>query len=102
MTITVAYADNYETNPPSVSECQDRKHYSFNVDDTEDIQEGDILDSPEYDNRMRVIKVLPVEYEYYNLETGELTNEYNSTLLRPIKRLKLQEEPEQTVYAQKL
>lgn len=102
MTITVAYFKDYERSAPSLAECQSRKHYSFNVDDTEDVQSGDVLDSPEYDNKMVVVKVLPVEYDYYSMQTGELSNEYTSTMQRPIKKLKLQDEPENTVQARKL
>lgn len=102
MTITVAFANRRETNPPSVSQCQKRSHYSFNVDDTENIQEGEILDSPDYDNRMRVIKVLPVEYRYYHQVTGDLTDTYNSTQLRPIKRIKISSQPDSIVHAQKV
>lgn len=102
MTIVVAFAHNHENSVPSVRKCQSRKHYSFNVDDTENIQEGDVLDLGEsYSNEVRVIKVLSREYEYYHMDTGELSNHYYSTCQRPLKKIKLGSQNETVVHASK-
>ena len=93
-TIIVIY-----TNEKKITDRLKRtlKHYSFVTDS--DVKEGDRIRSASYTADMVVVKVIDEEYKYYNSITGELSNNYNSTSLREIKKLVIREEIEETVYA---
>ena len=52
-----------------------------------EVKEGDMIQASAYDSPMQVIKVLDINYKYYNKVTGEMSDLYNSTLCFPIKEL---------------
>lgn len=63
-----------------------KKKYAYNTDSK--VVVGDVLMSPEYDNKMTVIDVLDESYKYVNLDTGELSNKMtslNQNLIRTLK-----------------
>lgn len=64
------------------------KKYTFNTD-CEDIKEGDMIKSPEYGTNLQVVKVLESSFKYYHPATGDLSNEYKSTLQWEIRTLKI-------------
>ncbi len=63
-----------------------KKKYAYNTDSK--VATGDVLMSPEYDNKMIVIDVLDESYKYVNPDTGELSNKMtslNQNLIRTLK-----------------
>ena len=63
-----------------------KKKYAYNTDSK--VATGDVLVSPEYDNKMIVIDVLDESYKYVNPGTGELSNKMtslNQNLIRTLK-----------------
>lgn len=63
-----------------------KKKYAYNTDS--EVATGDVLVSPEYDNKMTVIDVLEDCYKYVNPDTGELSNKMtslNQNLIRTLK-----------------
>lgn len=72
------------------------KKYAFNS--KSDIKEGDLIDSPNYDTQMRVVKVLDKSFTYYNASTGELNDDFNSTSQWEIRELIIREDTEDVVY----
>lgn len=92
-TILVVYSN---VRNLSKEEVKKQKYYAFN---SKDLQEGDIIKSPNYTTDMVVVKVLPVAYKYYNMSTGELSNDYNSTSQREIRELVIREDNAEVVYA---
>lgn len=63
-----------------------KKKYAYNADS--EVATGDVLVSPEYDNKMTVIDVLEDCYKYVNPDTGELSNKMtslNQNLIRTLK-----------------
>ena len=64
-----------------------KKKYAYNTDSK--VAAGDILVSPEYDNKMTVIDVLEDRYKYVNPDTGELSNKMTSLNQNLIKTLKV-------------
>lgn len=93
-TIIVVYLNSYS------SEERYAKRYVFNTDD--DVKVGDILNSPKYDNNMKVVKVLAKVKKYFNKETGRLSNLYFSTMQFTIRELKIGEENKDVIYATKV
>lgn len=63
------------------------KRYAFNSSD--DLKVGDMIKSPQYTTNMQVVKVLDESYKYFNKETGELSNNYKSSLQFEIREIKL-------------
>jgi hypothetical protein len=80
----------------SQKEAACKKRYAFNT--TSDINEGDIIESNEYDTPMQVVKVIDGPFKYYNRSTGELSNKFNSTEQWEIRNLVIREDEENTVY----
>jgi len=66
------------------------KKYSFNVSDS--VKVGDLIKVNEYSTPIQIVKILPVAFKYYNLATGELSNDYTSTLQWEIKDLIINED----------
>lgn len=63
-----------------------KKKYAYNTDS--EVATGDVLVSPEYNNKMTVIDVLEDSYKYVNPDTGELSNKMaslNQNLIRTLK-----------------
>lgn len=63
-----------------------KKKYAYNTDS--EVATGDVLVSPEYNNKMTVIDVLDESYKYVNPDTGELSNKMtslNQNLVRTLK-----------------
>jgi len=98
-TILVIYTNVLLT---SKKEIGTKKKYAFNVD-LDTVEEGDLLDSPEYSTKMQVVRVLDSKYKYYNSSTGKLSNSFNSTSQWDIRTMIVREETdEQIVYATKI
>lgn len=76
------------------------KKYSFNTQS--DISVGDLLDSPEYDTPMQVVRVLETGFKYFNRSTGELSDDYTSTSQWEIRELVLRENDNEVIYASKV
>ena len=64
-----------------------KKKYAYNTES--EVATGDVLVSPDYDNKMTVIDVLEDSYKYVNPDTGELSNKMTSLNQNPIKTLKV-------------
>ena len=64
-----------------------KKKYAYNTDSKVAI--GDVLVSPEYDNKMTVIDILENCYKYVNPDTGELSNKMTSLSQNLIRTLKV-------------
>lgn len=63
-----------------------KKKYAYNTES--EVATGDVLVSPDYDNKMTVIDVLEDSYKYVNPDTGELSNKMtslNQNLIRTLK-----------------
>ena len=88
-TILVAFMS--ESNNETT--VQKKKKYSFNTD--EDLKVGDILFVPNYKKNVFVSMVSDKLFKYYNISTGELTNEINSSSIFPIRKLVLTDNPEE-------
>jgi hypothetical protein len=80
----------------SKSEIAKVKKYSFNT--STDLKEGDMFSSPSYDTNMQVVKVLDKDFKYYNANTGELSDTFNSTAQWEIKILVIREEEDEVTY----
>jgi hypothetical protein len=91
-TILVCYTKKKLTK----AEAHKYKRYAFNTRDK--VLVGDLIESPNYDTPMRVVKVLPKSYEYYNASNGELSNAFSSTSQWEIRELVIREETEDIVY----
>ena len=76
------------------------KKYAFNTE--EDLKEGDMLKSPNYDTPMMVVRVLDTSFKYYSHVTGELFDEINSTHCYDIRTLVIRTDDSNVVYAQKI
>lgn len=65
------------------------KRHVFNS--LNDLKVGDMLKSSSYDTKMQVVKVLETSYKYFNKETGDLSNEYNSSNQFEVRNLRIAE-----------
>ncbi len=81
-TILVVYTDI------KLADTDKMKRYAFNTEDG--LEVNDVIKSPSYSTNMQVVKVLEEEYKYYNAQTGELSNNYTSTLQFLIRDLVIQ------------
>lgn len=63
------------------------KKYAYNTDSK--VATGDVLISPDYNNKMTVVDVLEENYKYINLDTGELSNKMTSLKQNIIETLKV-------------
>lgn len=73
-----------------------QKRYAFNTSD--ELNEGDLLKSPQYDTNMQVVKVLDKAYKYFNRVTGKLSDRYSNSNQFEIRDLVLGT-PSNVVYA---
>lgn len=78
-TIIVVYSDTKVPN-----NCRLKK-YAFNT--KKEINKGDTISSPNYTTKMQVVDVLEESFKYYNVLTGDLSNEFNSTNQYEIREL---------------
>lgn len=81
-TILVVY-----TNGEKLSEeaAYRAKKYSFNT--AADVKIGDVIESPAYTSTLQVVKILDKKFDYVNVSTGELSDEFNSTSQWKIREL---------------
>lgn len=84
-TVLVVYSNNKSLNKNQIDEM---KHYAFNTEN--EVEVGDVIVLEAYDVVMHVVKILEDLFKYYNITTGELTKNFNSTSLREIKPLLLE------------
>ena len=68
-TIFVTYESDFNTKY--------KKRYCFNTEFS--VQVGDVINSPKYSSKMKVVEILDTSYTYFNRQTGELTNVVNNT-----------------------
>lgn len=94
-TILVVYSNCHV----SKKDANKMKHYAFNTDSDNVPPVGSMLKSPDYDTNMVVIKVLPRSFKYYNMATGELSDDFTSTAQREIRTMEIVEENPVVVYA---
>lgn len=71
-----------------------KKKYSFNTD--ADLKVGDILYVPNYGKNVFVSMIADKAFKYYNISTGELTNEINSSNIFPIRTLSITDFPQES------
>lgn len=92
-TILIAY-----TNKSSLTakEIRGIKLYTFNTED--DLKVGDRISSESYTTNMLVVKVLDTSFKYYNSVTGNLSNEFTSSLDREIATLVIREKASDVIY----
>ena len=98
-TVLVIYL-NGKTPLTNRKEIATAKKYCFNIE--EEVEEGDLIDSPEYSGRMQIVKVLDTKYKYYNNVTGKISSRFNSTTQWEIRQLKLQELNDNVIYGHKV
>lgn len=91
-TIIVVFTNTLLTK----EECRSMKKYAFKTSD--EVKEGNLINSAKYNTAMQVVRVLDREYKYYNQSTGELSDTYNSTQQWEIKTLAIREEDDSIVY----
>lgn len=96
-TILVIYTN---TKILSKKEIGKMKKYSFNTES--EVKEGDMIKTKEYDTNLQVVKVLETSYKYYNSSTGEMSDQFNSSLQWEIRTLMIREEEEDVIYGQKI
>jgi hypothetical protein len=96
-TILVIYTNSKLESKKDIAK---NKRYSFNTES--DVKEGDLIKTQEYSTNLQVVKVLPEAFKYYNASTGELSNEFKSTLDWEIRRLEIREEDEEIIFGVKL
>lgn len=77
-------------------ERDSKKVYAFNS--ASDINVGDMIETKDYDTNLQVVGVLPRAFKYYNGSTGDLSDNYNSTMQKEIRTLEISEAEENIVY----
>jgi hypothetical protein len=82
-TILVVYSDRKLTE----KEAKGMKRYAFNT--FADVRAGQRIKSPNYNNEMQIVSVLPETFRYYNPNTGDLSNTVNNTNQFEIRSLKI-------------
>jgi hypothetical protein len=92
-TILVVYTNRKEL---TVKEIGTLKKYAFNTDNS--LPVGTRIESTDYDTNMMVVKVLPVEYRYFNSATGKLSNVFNCTTQWEIRDLVIRSNKDTAVY----
>lgn len=97
-TILVVYTKSSCVTVDTVNNCHHQK-YAFRINGAIDVQTGDILKSPAYNDNMIVVDVLDKDYQFYNQITGELKFEVTSTKDFPIKTLEFTEKDNLTEFA---
>jgi hypothetical protein len=82
-------------------EIRRMKQYAFNT--AADLKAGDRIESEEYDTPMVVAEVFDKKFTYYNMATGDLSDDRPAnTNIRPIRELVIGEPDTDTVYAVRL
>lgn len=79
-TILVVYNDTLLTTKKQIAKL---KHYAFNTESEVVLNER--IQANDYDTAMQVIKVLDKAFKYFNMSTGEMSDEYTSTSQREIR-----------------
>ena len=97
-TILVVYTN--KITPLSVKEIAGLRKYAFNT--KSNLEFGSIISSPEYSTNMVVVKILEDSFKYYNSATGELSNDFTSTLQWEVRTLAIRNEEETVVYGKLL
>ena len=97
-TILVVYTNKIA--PLSTKEISGLKTYAFNTES--ELNFGSIISSPDYDTNMVVVKILDKSYKYYNSATGELSDDFTSTLQWEVRKLVIRTEEETAVYGKLL
>lgn len=72
------------------------KKHCFRTEDA--FVEGDMIETKTYTSKLQVTDIIDADYKYYNVVTGEMRNDINSTNCYPIKKLVLREDDEPIVY----
>ena len=98
MTILVVYTNENL----SVEQANNRKMQKYCFSTKSEVSVGDVLKSKVYSNNMLVTDVIDKEYKFYNVQSGELSNDITSTKCYPIEEMILREENEEVVYASKV
>lgn len=96
-TILVVFTNDTLT----IEQINSRKMQKYCFRTESEINVGDTLKSNNYERKMVVTDVINADKKYYNVQTGELSNEITSTKCYPIKTLELREENDNVVYAKK-
>lgn len=99
-TILVIYISKQSERITSKRELRSKKAYAFNT--SSEVEEGDLLESPEYTSNIQVVKVLDTSYKYYNASTGELSDSFSSTAQKEIAVLEVRDDDVDIVYASKI
>ena len=94
-TILVVYTNTALT----IKQISDKKMTKYAFRTEEDLKVGDMIESKTYTTNMQVVDVIDSDYKYYNVATGELRNDINSTKCYPVKKIVLREDDELVVYA---
>jgi hypothetical protein len=76
------------------------KRYAFNT--SEDLKVGDVINSATYTTNLEVVKVLDINYKYFNRVTGELSDVFNNSNQYEIKELRLRNDDAEVVYGVKV
>lgn len=77
------------------------KRYAFNT--SSEVKEGEMLQSDQYTTSMQVVMVLEKSFKYYNITTGDLSNDYSSSRQYEIKYLAIVESTDkETVFAKRI
>lgn len=97
-TILVVYTN--KITPLSVKEIAGLRKYAFNTESN--LEFGSIISSPEYSTNMVVIMILENSFKYYNSATGELSNDFTSTLQWEVRTLAIRNDEETVVYGRLL
>jgi len=92
-TLLVIYTNDRVLDSEKIAKT---KKYSFNSESN--LQVDDLIKSSKYDSLIQVTKVFDKSYKYYNVQTGEMSNEHTSTLQYEIKELIIREEEANVVY----
>ncbi len=85
----------YENSKPIIGSSY-IKRYAFNTD--ANVQEGDLIKSSKYDNKMKVEVIMDKQYTYFNVLNGDLSDEHNNSYQHPIRELRIGEEDKDIIY----
>lgn len=92
-TILVIYTNTVIT---TAKDLRSKKKYSFNTESS--VKVGDLIQSQSYGTNMQIVKVLDKLFKYYNSNTGELSDEFTSTMQNESAILVIRENNDDVVY----
>lgn len=87
------YTATQVTDPAELAKA---KAYSFNSES--DLTVGDMIKSSRYSKPIQVIEILDECFEFFNVKTGDMSNELTSPDQFPIKRVEVVEVEDETIY----